>query len=209
MIIEQINTENGGKIALWHITESRDELLEMLNLDPFIMEQAFTFSSQKRQLEYLAVRAMYKTVTGKMPSIGYRENRVPFLEDGSGEISITHTGAYAAIYLHPTLKVGIDIERIGDKVMRVKNRFLSDDELSSIDARNEKTHLTILWAAKEALYKVMQQETVDFKEHLHINSFTPYLDGTLDAWESKSKNEKAYKIDYKVYPEFVLTWVSE
>ena len=69
MIIEQIQTENGGIIALWHITESRDELLEMLNLDPFIMEQAFAFSTLKRQLEFLAVRAMYKEVTGKMPLI--------------------------------------------------------------------------------------------------------------------------------------------
>lgn len=159
MIIEQIQTENGGIIALWHITESRDELLEMLNLDPFIMEQAFAFSTLKRQLEFLAVRAMYKEVTGKMPLISYKENRVPYLEGNNGQISITHTGAYAAIYLHPTLKVGIDIERIGEKVVRVKNRFLSDQELASIDERNEKTHLTILWAAKEALYKVMQQET--------------------------------------------------
>ena len=152
---------------------------------------------------------MYKEVTGKMPLISYKENRVPYLEGNNGQISITHTGAYAAIYLHPTLKVGIDIERIGEKVVRVKNRFLSDQELASIDERNEKTHLTILWAAKEALYKVMQQETVDFREYLHIDPFTPYLQDTLKANETKSSENKSYQIEYKVFPEYVLTWVSE
>ena len=173
MIVEQQTLENGGVIALWHITEDRDQLLETLELDPFILEQTFAFSSAKRQLEYLAVRNLYKAIMGEQPNIHYKENRAPYLDEGKGEISITHTGSYAAIYLHPTAKVGIDIERITDKVIRVKNRFLSDEELSFVDPRNEKTHLTILWAAKEALYKLAQIDNLEFKTEIHIAPFTP------------------------------------
>ena len=134
-----------------------------------------------------------------MPLISYKENRVPYLEGNNGQISITHTGAYAAIYLHPTLKVGIDIERIGEKVVRVKNRFLSDQELASIDERNEKTHLTILWAAKEALYKGMQHETVDFRHYLPIDPFTPYLPDTLIANNTKLSEHKISQISYNTF----------
>ena len=181
MIIEPHLTGDDAQIALWNISENRAHLLEFLYLDPYIMEQTFAFTSEKRQLEYLAVRAMLKEMTGHQQAIMYRENRAPYLETGTHNISITHTGHHAAIMLHPTQKVGIDIERIGDKVGRVRSRFLSAEELSHLDAENEKVHLTILWAAKEALYKVLGEEQVDFAKHLQTEPFKPYLEGSFAA----------------------------
>ena len=47
----------------------------------------------------------------------------PFLTDNSYNISISHTGKYVRIILNKYRKVGIDIEKISDKVLRVRNKY--------------------------------------------------------------------------------------
>jgi phosphopantetheinyl transferase len=209
MLIEKLEFENGLTIALWEMTESVDELLERLELDPFIMEKVFSFSSEKRRLEYLAVRVMLNEVCGSKKTIAYLPSGMPYLSDNSAQISITHTGKYAAIILHPISPVGIDIERITDKVARVRTKFLSEEELSFIDMRTEKTHLAIMWAAKETLYKIIGVETVNFINDLHLEPFQPYMEGEINATESCTKNRASYSLSYKVYPQFVMVWVKK
>lgn len=209
MLIEQTPYENGITIALWHITESSDELLERLDLDPFVMEQVYRFSSEKRRREYLAVRVMLSEICGSPQTIEYLPSGMPYLADHSQQISITHTGEYAAVILHPCHPVGIDIERVSDKVARVKHKFLNKSELAFVDSRSEKTHLALMWSAKEALYKVMGQESVDFINDIIINPFQPYLEGTMTAQESCTAAHARYTIEYRVYPEFVMAWVKK
>ena len=134
---------------------------------------------------------------------------MPYLADHSQQISITHTGEYAAVILHPCHPVGIDIERVSDKVARVKHKFLNKSELAFVDSRSEKTHLALMWSAKEALYKVMGQESVDFINDIIINPFQPYLEGTMTAQESCTAAHARYTVEYRVYPEFVMAWVKK
>jgi phosphopantetheinyl transferase len=143
-------------------------------------------------------------LVGSEQHVCYHPNGAPYLANNTLNISISHTGHYALVAIHPTDKVGIDIERIGDKVGRVRHKFLSREELGAVDARSEKIHLTILWAAKEAMYKVMGVETVEFTEQIRIEPFTPYMEGEIVAHETASAEKKTYKLQYKVYPEFVI-----
>lgn len=207
MILEQIELENGAKIALWNITETEDELLETLELNPFIIEEISLFSSGKRRLEYLASRCALNHLAGAPKFISYLPSRRPYIADKSSQLSITHTGHYAAVITHTDREVGIDIERISDKVARVRGKFLSETELSHIDEKSEKTHLTILWAAKEALYKVLGIEIIDFIKDINIQPFQPYLDGEITAEVKIENTTTEYNLTYKVYPEFVMVWV--
>ncbi len=209
MLIEHTTYENGVTIGLWHITESTDELLERLDLDPFVMEQVYQFGSGKRRREFLAVRVMLNEICGSPQTIKYLPSGMPYLADHSQQISITHTGEYAAVILHPCNPVGIDIERVSDKVVRVRHKFLSESELSFVDSRSEKTHLALIWSAKEALYKVMGRESVDFVNDLVIYPFQPYLEGTMTAQENCTEARARYTLDYRVYPEFVIVWVKK
>lgn len=209
MIIEKRTLDNGATLAVWNITESVDRLLEILDNDPFVIEEISGFQSEKRTLEYLAVRCALNEITGKKTTISYLPSRMPYIKDHSMQISISHTGHYATVITHPMTPVGIDIERIGDKVVRVKNKFLNDNELNSLDTRSEKTHLTIMWAAKEALYKIIGVENVDFIKELEILPFQPYIEGSLMAKEYVTEAKAVYTLEYKVYPEYVIVWVSK
>ncbi len=206
MLLEKQQVENGAILAIWEISETVDELLDLLDLDPFVIAEVSQFTGEKRKLEYLAVRAMLNQVLGEKKSIAYEPNGKPFLTDKSYEISITHTGHYAAIILHPTCRLGIDIERIADRVIRVKHKFLSEEELSFVDEKLAKTQLALMWSAKEALYKIVQQTEVDFITDLTIAPFKPYLEGAMQAYESKTEAKEKFTLNYRVYPEFVLVW---
>lgn len=206
MITEIQKYDNGLSVALWDITESEDELMALLDNDAVVAEEIIAFTSTKRRLEYLAARSALNELTGKQQRVCYYENGAPYLADNSLNISISHTGHYALVATHPNKSIGIDIERIGDKVERVKHKFLNDEELKNVDARSAKIHLTILWAAKEAMYKVMGVETVEFTEQIIIEPFTPYMEGEIVAHETASADKKDYKLQYKVYPEFVIVY---
>ncbi len=204
MLIEKHTYDNGLSVALWDIVETEEQLMSLLGNDAVVAEELIPFTSTKRRLEYLASRCALNELVGSEQHVCYHPNGAPYLANNPLNISISHTGHYALVAIHPTDKVGIDIERIGDKVGRVRHKFLSRQELDAVDARSEKIHLTILWAAKEAMYKVMGVETVEFTEQIRIEPFTPYMDGEIVAHETASANKKEYKLQYKVYPEFVI-----
>lgn len=209
MIIEKRTLDNGATLAVWDITESLDQLLEILKLDPDVVEEISHFQSEKRKKEYLAVRCALNEIVGRKTTISYLPSGMPYIADHSLQISISHTRHWATVIIHPMTPVGIDIESIGDKVVRVKHKFLNENELNSLDSRTEKVHLTILWAAKEAMYKIIGVETVDFIKHLEVLPFQPYLEGKLTAKEYVTEAKATYTLEYKVYPEYVIVWVSK
>jgi len=204
MIIEKKQFEDGSRFALWHITEDPDTLLELLDNDPFVTEQISHFTSIKRKCEYLASRCALNELLGKKVSITYLPTGRPTIEGSDMNLSISHTGEWVVVLVHETKRVGIDIERVTDRLQRVKSKFLSDQELSFIDFQCEKPQLAVMWATKEALYKLIDLEGVDAREHLHIEPFMTYLDGHLTAYESKTPSHRHFTCEYLVRPQYVM-----
>ena len=126
MLLSKKTVEENATLALWEINETIDELLDLLHLDPFIIQEISLFTSDKRKLEYLAARVLLQEVIGEKKTIAYTKQGKPYLVDNSFQISITHTGKQVAILLHPTYRVGVDVEKISDKVVRVQSKFLSE-----------------------------------------------------------------------------------
>ena len=204
MLTEKHTYDNGLAIALWDIAETEEQLMNLLNNDAVVAEEIIPFTSTKRRLEYLASRCALNELTGNEQHICYHENGAPYLADNSLNISISHTGHYALVATHPTDKVGIDIERIGDKVGRVRHKFLSKAELETIDARSEKIHLTILWAAKEAMYKLYGLKGVDLINDLSITSY----DASEGCIYGSMRGLKGAKVELSTFDEDMIVAVA-
>jgi len=209
MLLRKKNIANGAIIACWKVEESVEELLLMLGNDEEITQQISQFGSEKRKLEFLATRVLLNVVLDDEKKIAYFPSGAPYLTDKSFNISIAHTGIYVTIILHPTKKVGIDIEKISDKVVRVKHKFLSENEINFVENSLEKTHLTLLWCAKEALYKIIDTEIIDFVADLRVTPFQPYLEGEIQATETCTPQQKEYILHYIVEPEICCVWTIE
>ena len=100
----------------------------------------------------------------------YDEEGKPHLKDGK-YISITHSFIFSAIIVSKK-KVGIDIEKQRDKILLIAPKFTPIEEyrtLANEDAVIRK--LTIVWGAKEAVYKLYARPKVSFLQHINITDF--------------------------------------
>lgn len=195
----------------WGIWKTDETLEELSWLIPhggnYLQEAMQRFSHENRRKEWLAVRVLLFFLLGKEHEIAYTSSGKPYLKDNSYHISISHTNGYVAVAFHPCCEVGIDIEQYATKVLRVKGRFMREDEKAEGD---EVYALLLHWSAKETLYKLLGQEEVDLKEHLRILPFSVKQEGQMQANEYKTVERRSYTVSYQLEKDFVLTWcVSE
>lgn len=207
MLIRKEYTENGGLLGIWHMNESCDELLKLLpeEMRSIAIIHLKEIRSERRIIEWLSTRILLFTLTGEEKTIINRADGKPYLADGSYHISISHTKDYAAILLHKTQSVGIDIEIRSERVKKVANKFISEQEY--IDPSQDTIHQLLHWSAKESMFKLMEEDEIHFKNQLYIHPFTPSLKGIMTATESKTADNRIFKIHYEVHPLYVLTWL--
>lgn len=191
--------------GIWKVTESPDELLALLPDGGLIYkDQSEHFKSNSRKIEWLAVRVLLYTLTGVQPAILYHSNRKPYIADGPN-LSISHTKGYVAVIISRNHEVGIDIEQVSDRVHRIAHKFRSDDEYLPDNPLQQTNALLLIWSAKEVMFKCMNEQAVDFREHLHVD--LRGMDNTLlIGTESHSAQQREYTISYILHPDFVMTW---
>jgi len=206
MLQEIKKIENESTIAIWEITETAPELLDLLHNKKTYSADLTKLTSDKRKKEWLATRILVEAICGKDKIVAYNEKGKPYLTDHSFHISISHTSNFVALIAHQTREVGIDIEKISDRICHLKERFLHKEELLHIDSTQETTHLLLHWSAKEVLFKMINEENVDFSEHLRIFPFTPQKNGTFFGKEMRTKRQENYNFAYCIKDSFVLVW---
>ncbi len=159
MGILKIIEENNCIISLWEINETLDALMQ-LSANRKIPD----FNNEKRKKEYLASRLLLKDIAPNT-KITYNEYSAPKLENGE-HISISHSKNLVAIIISKQ-KVGLDIEKISEKPLRLSSKFISDNTHQNLT--KEKT--TLIWCVKEAIFKWYQKGNVDFKKDIKIKEF--------------------------------------
>lgn len=206
MLIRKDVIEKDCFLGIWKITESHDELLNMLSQENQTNARDFIsgIRSKKRKLEWLAIRVVLQILTDDNKTVKHTSDGQPFLSDNSYQISISHSDDYAVVILHKYKRVGVDIENISDRILKIEKRFISTDEY--IDPTNRVLHLIIHWCAKETLYKLISSSKIIFKEHLFIHPFEIEEKGKITASELLSIDQKTFDIYYEVNTDFVITW---
>lgn len=207
MLIRTEHISNNGVLGIWKITETKEELLQLIpnSLQEKTYNHIHTLKSEKRVLEWLSTRLMLQQLLRNDEKIIlHKQDGKPYLFDTSHNISISHTDKYAAILLHETEKVGIDIEVRSERVKKVAYKFIAETEF--VDESQQTIHQLLHWSAKETLFKLMDETEIDFKEHLHIKPFIPTEKGIIAAYETKTDKHQEYTLQYEVHPEYVLTW---
>ena len=117
-LFRKINCEKGWG-GIWKITETFDELCDMLPHSACYREHAFHFAAERRRLEYVAVRLLIFTLTGEELQVEYLPSGRPFLRDRRLQLSISHTFGYAAVLFSEEYEVGLDIEVFSERIVRL------------------------------------------------------------------------------------------
>lgn len=191
-----------ARLLVLELTGSIDELQQQLSkLDPSELEKIV---SQKRKMEFLGVRVALKILLGDEKIIIYDADGKPSLLDKSYQISISHSGKWIAVMAHPASRVGIDIEVPTDKIRRLYKRFLSETEQIELSNGKNINQLVLAWSAKEAVYKIVGKEAVDFFNHLRIFPFEVKPSGKMIAQHIPTK--KIYQLHYIQNSEYTLVY---
>jgi 4'-phosphopantetheinyl transferase len=195
--------------AVWQISESVEELRGAIRLreEEEILYQSFVAESRKKQ--WLAYRILIRTLLkpDDFP-VEYDEHGKPFLAGSDFHISVTHTEDLAAVIISHNARVGIDIEKIKPRIEKVRDKFLSPEELSSIGNERELEQLTIAWCAKEALYKLYGVRALDFRENIRLG-IPAFAGMTFEAeisFEGKSADFQLYS---QKFDDFILVYLVE
>lgn len=206
MLIRNQHIDENCILGIWKISESKEELLALYpdSLQLKAEKHITNIKSEKRIAEWLAVRLMLFYLLNEEKIVYHKNDGKPYLMDNSYNISISHTNKYAAVLLHRFQKVGIDIEEISERVHKVASKFISENEF--IDESQQSIHRLLHWSAKETLFKLIDVNEIDFKQHLHLEKFIPAEKGIITAYETKTSEKNQFNIFYEVHPEYVLTW---
>ncbi|WP_460504135.1 4'-phosphopantetheinyl transferase family protein, partial [Hymenobacter agri] len=120
----------------------------------------------------------------------------------------------AAAVLAQGGRAGVDIELVRGKAQRLAQKFLAENEwaharAATADAVPE-THYTLLWSAKEALYKLAAQRGIIFRQQLLLHEFSPEASGEIPATLVLDGVRTRHRICYtQPAPGYVLTYCHE
>ena len=163
-------------LGLWEITEA-----------PSFFEEASSYravaSHPGQQMQQLASRMVLKALQPLFPFDQIQLNHAgkPFLSEEMPQFSISHTRGFAAGIISDETPVGIDIEWISPRVLKIEKKFLNPYEhalLASLSEQDRIVFASLFWSIKETVYKCWGNGGVDFSEHIKMHSFSLQHQGT-------------------------------
>lgn len=202
----QQNINESTKLAVWKIVEPEDFFLAHVPLQRNITHP------HKRQ-QHLAGRYLLRHLFPDFPhhEIEIADTRKPFLPDEQYHFSISHCADYAAAIVSSTSRVGIDIEMITPRVTKIKHKFLHPEELNFVNSYpndRQVALLTLLWSAKEAMFKWWGRGDVDFSEAMRTHDFSMKREGKFNGYFQKDMFLQNLELYYRLGEELSLVWVS-
>lgn len=133
---------------------------------------------RQRDNERLYAQGLIDGIFNCHVEILHEQSGKPYLEGFPDEISISHTKGFVAVarnMQNPSVPVGVDIEYVSDRVLRVLEKFLTENE-TALAEKNAwlpyRDFCLVAWCAKEAAYKKCGVQGVDFKEHFRISDIS-------------------------------------
>jgi 4'-phosphopantetheinyl transferase EntD len=210
-IFFQHSINDSTALGIWRIEEPEIFFLEKVPLK-------YEVSHPYKRLQHLAGRYLLPFLFDDFPleEIAIADTRKPFLADEKYHFSISHCGNYAAAIASTHNRVGIDIELVTPAIEKVSAKFLNEAEKRVVAEWQHLPHLyhqllTIIWSAKEAIFKWHGAGQVNFKNHLLMQGdrITIKPDESICLPFLFSREQSIpLKVNVQLFDDLVLTWVA-
>lgn len=180
-------------VKIWKITESYSKLSQNVSLKPENEQRVSRMKSELHRLGFLSIRHLLKSFGYADTDLYYDENGKPHLKDGK-YISITHSFTFSGIIVSEA-PVGIDIEKQREKIKKIAHKFIDYETNYLVEDIDYISKLTVIWCAKESLYKLYATPGLSFKNHTLVIPFM-LKDESTTAWIDYNEKKCRYHIDY-------------
>jgi 4'-phosphopantetheinyl transferase len=188
------------KVLIWKIEESFEELCEGIDLTSNCELRVRKMKSDLHKRGFMSIRHLMAVEGYTDHDLHYDENGKPHLTDHN-HISITHSFYFSGIVISDQ-EVGIDIEKQRVKILRIAHKFTPIEEyrtLANEDAIMRK--LTLVWCAKEALYKSFAHPGISFFQNIYVEDFR-LADSQTTANVRFAGKSEVYNVHFLEFDEF-------
>ncbi len=171
-LYKTIKVSEHTNVLIWKIEESFEALSDGVILTKNSQNRVDSMKSDLHRRGFMSIRHLLSVAGYQDKDLYYDTIGKPHLNDGLF-ISITHSFHYSGIIISRDTHVGIDIEKQRDKIVKIAHKFTPIQEYSTM-ANHEGLvrKLTIVWGAKESLYKIFEQEGLSFLQHIDVQDFS-------------------------------------
>lgn len=164
-IITLTNQESNVYVLDVSNLEIEKNNIQLTSLDLIKLSSTNVESKKK---EILGIRYLRNKIIG-LTDINYDSQiGYPFISNGP-YISISHSNNLVALAINPKKIIGVDIEKISDRVFKLAHKFLSEKELSQLMELSA-LEITKYWSIKEVLYKIAHVKSMSFKNDLEVKN---------------------------------------
>ena len=208
-LYKTINFNSTTQISVWKITESLEQLYQEVELNPANTIRFNGMKSEMHKRGFLSVRKLVQQAGYNDFDLYYDESGKPHLEDGKF-ISISHSHQFSTIIISDQ-KAGIDIEMQREKILRIADKFVNNQELQrlkSFDSQDFIKKLTVKWGAKEAIFKIRNEKGISFKDHIQVNPFEIRDNKTIAILEIENTKQQ-FSIYFEEIEDFTLVYAFE
>ncbi|WP_405222076.1 4'-phosphopantetheinyl transferase family protein [Dokdonia sp. Asnod1-B02] len=203
-LYKTITVSSSTTVYIWKIEEDITTLSRNIKLTDHCQNRLQGMKSELHQRGFMSIRHLLAEAEYTDFDLYYDKNGKPHLHDGK-HISITHSYTFTAIIVSDQ-PVGIDIEKQRNKILRIAHKFTPIEEyytLTNADARMRK--LTIVWGAKESLYKLYSQEGLSFLKHIDVTDFD-FDDGKTTATVNYEGAVSTYDLTFMEFEGFTCVY---
>ncbi|SDS43113.1 4'-phosphopantetheinyl transferase superfamily protein [Polaribacter sp. KT25b] len=193
------------KVLIWKIEETINELKTGITLSENSKIRLDAMKSNLHQKGFLSIRHLLKELNLTDADVYYDEFGKPNLTNGS-YISITHSFNFTAIIFSDERPVGIDVEKQREKILKIAHKFTPIEEyktIANVDALISK--LTIVWGAKESLYKIFGKKKIRFLHHIYVDDFNFADNKTIGEIRFDGKTD-SYTIEFLEFEGFTCVY---
>ncbi len=195
-----------GILGIWELNESPEQLSPLFTPEELADPEFLKYTFGKRKAEWLCTRLLLKQLIGADFHITYSEYGKPILKHGLYKfIAISHSREFVAVLVHKYADVGIDIENITRNYAAIQKKYLSENELLQVngDAKLQ----SLYWCAKEAIFKLVPEDGIEFREQIRIIEFDPEKTDQFQAQFVSGEKQLTYRLYFRIISNNCLVWV--
>lgn len=206
-LYKTITVDDHTKVFIWKVEETMEWLCKGVELTPHCKLRVEGMKSEIHRRGFMSIRHLLAQGGYADQDLFYDDFGKPHLNDGKN-ISITHSFNFTGIIISDK-KVGIDIEKQRDKILRIASKFTPLKEYHTL--ANEEAlirKLTIVWGGKESIYKLMAEPGLGFLQHINITDFDFDTSRTTGTVFFNGRTSR-YKIDFLEFEGFTCVYARE
>lgn len=202
--IEKIDSSSA--LAVKIIEEVAGQDLDFLSFREKLSFANISHPEKKREwaTARMAIHDALETLHVPYPGFFKDEHGKSHSMNGQGYVSLTHTPGFAAAIFHREQPVGIDMDLIREKILRIGFRFLDPSELDFLE--KDPAHYTMAWSAKESIFKCQGRKGVSFRDNILLDPFSPNATQIKGRIRGTEFADHHYTVEVRRLENVILTY---